>query len=153
MNAQLPAKLLYGLHPGFLVARELKKQAITLEALSSLLGEDLLLLREIIEAKSPMQSRLAGQFEQMFGWPPGLLMELQNHVTPSKTKDASAFLQQMRKALFWDTDIRLIDPEKHQNAIIIRVFTRGTEEEKKLTLEYYGDEQVKKVLRLLMINN
>ena len=80
-------------------------------------------------------------------------MELQGHAAQPAQKQASSFLGKMRKALFWDTDIRLIDPEKHRNAIIKRVFTRGTEEEKKLTWEYYGDDQVKKVLRTLMISN
>ena len=153
MNAQLPAKLLYGLHPGFLVAREIKKQALSLEVLSPALGEELQLLQEIIEAKRPMQLRLADKFEQLFGWPSGLLMELQGHVTQPAQKKASSFLGKMRKALFWDTDIRLIDPDKHRNAIITRVLMRGTEDEKKLIWQYYGDEQVKKVLRLLMINN
>ncbi len=79
-------------------------------------------------------------------------MEMQAKATKTKIFGEAPFLRKMRKALFWDTDIRLIDPEKHRKAIILRVFTKGNEQEKQLTLEYYGQERVKHILQSVTLN-
>ncbi len=74
-----------------------------------------------------------------------------SHKSNKEKNQQADFLKKIRKALFWDTDIRLIDPEKHDKAIIRRVFTRGNEAEKKLVADYYGQERVKYVLRTLTV--
>jgi len=44
----------------------------------------------------------------------------------------------LSKTLFWDTDISKIDPKKHKAYIIDRVLFRGTWEEFKIIINYYG---------------
>lgn len=50
---------------------------------------------------------------------------------------------QLRPSLFWDTDIKTVDLEKHKKSIIERTLMRGTKDEFDLVLKYYGWETVK----------
>jgi hypothetical protein len=52
----------------------------------------------------------------------------------------------LRPTLFWDTDVYTLDMSKHRNSIVIRVSTRGTFDEFKQILNYYGFDNCKKVL-------
>ena len=44
--------------------------------------------------------------------------------------------------LFWDTDPKEIDPEKHRRWIIERVVKRGNLEDFRLMMKYYTREQI-----------
>jgi hypothetical protein len=55
-------------------------------------------------------------------------------------------LEHYRKAVFWDTDIEMLDWEKNRQWIIRRVFEYGGEEEILETLRFYGKDVVKEVL-------
>lgn len=52
---------------------------------------------------------------------------------------------QLRQSLFWDSDIKTIDLQKHKKSIISRVLMRGTHEEFVELLKFYGKRTVKKV--------
>ena len=45
--------------------------------------------------------------------------------------------------LFWDSDPEAIDYERHARHVIERVVTRGTLEEWRAILKFYGQERVK----------
>lgn len=51
-----------------------------------------------------------------------------------------------RPELFWDTDIKTIDPEKHARYIIERVLDFGNDSEIKWLVHYYSENKIKKVL-------
>ncbi|WP_211345596.1 DUF6922 domain-containing protein [Paraflavitalea soli] len=55
-------------------------------------------------------------------------------------------LSMLRKALFWDTDIKQINWKKQYKAVIQRVFERGNKAEKEEITRYYGDVIVKAAL-------
>ena len=59
-------------------------------------------------------------------------------------KAAPPILSKLRKALFWDTDIKTIDWDRHKRAIIQRVFERGSEPEIEALIQFYGIEGVRK---------
>lgn len=42
---------------------------------------------------------------------------------------------QLRPSLFWDTDIKTVDLEKHKKSVIERTLMRGTKEEFDLVLQ------------------
>lgn len=46
--------------------------------------------------------------------------------------------------LFWDTDIKNIDWEKHSGYVIERVISLGTLNDWKQIIQYYGLERIKK---------
>ena len=51
----------------------------------------------------------------------------------------------LRPSLFWDTDITTVDLVKHKKAIVERVLLRGTHEEFKALIKYYGMDAVKQI--------
>jgi hypothetical protein len=52
----------------------------------------------------------------------------------------------LRPSLFWDTDVNTIDLEIHKSAIIQRVVLRGSFEEFKQIIAFYGKDQCKEIL-------
>lgn len=54
----------------------------------------------------------------------------------------SNFVHSLSRKLFWDTDINSIDPEKHASFIVERVLSRGSFEDFKATLAFYGKKHV-----------
>ena len=61
----------------------------------------------------------------------------------NKQEDSLARLQ-IPSSLFWDTDARHIDIECNARFIIERVITRGTLEDWKRLLSFYGNDRVRK---------
>ena len=53
----------------------------------------------------------------------------------------------LRRVLFWDTKMENIDWKKQKNAVIKRIFERGNEIEKNEIIRFYGQEQVKDILK------
>jgi hypothetical protein len=52
-------------------------------------------------------------------------------------------LPKLSKHLFWDYDIDRLDPDIDKKLILERVFSRGTENDEREALNYYGKEVVK----------
>ena len=50
-----------------------------------------------------------------------------------------------KQQLFWDVDLKEIDPVKHRDFIIERILERGDEDDFKWVLDFYGTEAIKKV--------
>ena len=53
----------------------------------------------------------------------------------------------LRPSLFWDTDINDMDQELYKVSIIERTTLRGTWEEFKAMVRFYGHEQVGQILK------
>ena len=56
------------------------------------------------------------------------------------------FLSKLSKYLFWDYNINLLDPGNDKNLILERVFSRGTENDEKEVLKYYGETFIKNTI-------
>jgi len=52
----------------------------------------------------------------------------------------------LRKKLFWDTDVKKLEPEMHGGQIVPRIFMRGEVEEMKEAMRFYGEQQIKEIL-------
>lgn len=52
----------------------------------------------------------------------------------------------LRPALFWDTDIRNIDLQKHKASVIERIVSRGRLEEFREMMSFYGREVVRRAV-------
>lgn len=52
----------------------------------------------------------------------------------------------LRPSLFWDTDVNAIDLEIHKSSIVQRIFLRGSFEEYKQAMAFYGKEQCKEIM-------
>ncbi len=61
------------------------------------------------------------------------------------TKEAD-ITKVFKKKYFWDTDLSSLDPEESRCLIIERVFSLGSVQDVKETINYYGKDEVVEVL-------
>jgi hypothetical protein len=63
-----------------------------------------------------------------------------------KQPNNSPDLSKLRQILFWDTKLDNINWGNQKKAVIIRIFERGNENEKKEISRFYGESTVNEVL-------
>lgn len=146
-------QLLKGIHPGFVLERELEKRHLRKGVFALSLHEYPQTLTAITKGKRGMNTSLALKIEEALGLEEGYFMILQVYydIEQEKKKQIKSRtdLPQLRPVLFWDTKINSIDWEKQKKAIIKRVFERGNEMEKKEIIRFYGAKTVDAILNLL----
>lgn len=143
-----------GIHPGFILERELQKRNFAKGQFAISLGEFPQTLTAITKGKRRMNTPLALKIEKSLALEEGYLMILQIYydIEQEKKKENKNFekdipnLKALRPILFWDTDIKKINWQKQKRAVIQRVFERGSEEEKKEIVSFYGEDIVKTIL-------
>jgi plasmid maintenance system antidote protein VapI len=149
-------EILKGIHPGFVLERELEKRHLRKGQFAISMGEFPQTLTAITKGKRRMNTPLAMKIEKLLGIEEGYFMVLQVYYDieqekqkENKQKNKNSLkpdLTKLRKVLFWDTDIQKIDWEKQKKAVIKRVFERGNEEEKKEITHFYGLDTVTTIL-------
>lgn len=146
-------QLLKGIHPGFVLERELEKRHLRKGVFALSLQEYPQTLTAITKGKRGMNTSLALKIEEALGFEEGYFMILQVYydIEQEKKKQIKSRtdLPQLRPVLFWDTKINTIDWEKQKKAIIKRVFERGNEMEKNEIIRFYGVQTVDEILSLL----
>ncbi len=142
--------ILKGIHPGFVLERELEKRQLRKGNFALQIQEYPQTLSTITKGKRDMNIGLALKIEHMLGIEEGFFMILQVYydIEQEKKKQNSSHpnLSIIRSILFWDTKMEKIDWQKQKKAIIKRVFERGNEMEKKEITRFYGNETISKVL-------
>lgn len=138
---------LKGIHPGKIVERELRNRNIAKNHFASLIGEYPQTLSAITRGARNMNTPLALRIEAALGLEEGFLMILQIYYDIAQEKKRRAEknkpdLSLFRPALFWDTDLNRIDWYQQQAAVIDRVFSRGTVDEKAAIRKFYGDDLI-----------
>lgn len=131
-----------GIHPGIVLDRLLRKEAISKRPFAISIGEHPQTLNAITKGKRRMNIPFSLKAESKLGLPEGTLSLLQTYFEieqekKSQLKNTPDF-NIIRKVIFWDTDIEKLDWVKHQNAVIQRVMERGNEEEKKEIIRFYN---------------
>jgi plasmid maintenance system antidote protein VapI len=148
MNSYL--KKYKGIHPGFILEREFRKRSLHKRPFALSIGEHPQTLNAITKGKRKLNTPLALKIEAKLGLEEGTLAILQTYFDINEEKhkkgDNSPNLSLIRKSLFWDTDIAMIDWDKHYMAVIRRIFERGNEIEKQELLHFYGSEKIKTAL-------
>jgi len=143
--------IIKGVHPGFILERELKKRKIAKGRFAISLDEYPQTLVSITKGKRNMNTALALKIEKALNLEEGYLMVLQTYFEIEKEKKKQNTkhpdFSKIRKILFWDTSFDKIDWEKHKRSIIKRVFQRGNEEEKSEIKKFYGQELIDLVLK------
>ena len=142
--------IIKGVHPGFLLERELKKRKLGKGRFAISLNEFPQTLVSITKGNRRMNTALALKIEHALGMEEGYLMMLQvyHDINDIKRRQHTAKpdLAKLRPVLFWDTNIESIDWKKQKQAVIKRVFERGNEQEKKEIIRFYGRETVNDLL-------
>jgi plasmid maintenance system antidote protein VapI len=143
-----------GIHPGFVLERELEKRQLPKGQFALSLGEFPQTLTAITKGKRKMNTSLALKIEHSLGIEEGYFMVLQVYYDIAQEKDKQNKIQQktapnielLRPILFWDTDIKKIDWQKQKRAIIQRIFERGNDIEKEEITRFYGSETINSIL-------
>lgn len=140
-----------GIHPGAVIDRELKRRNLSQRSFAISLPEHPQSFNAIIKGKRKLNTGLALKIEHAFGLEEGALLMLQMFydINEEKRKEPSELhpdFSILRKGLFWDTDIHSIDWDKHEKAVIRRVFERGNASEKQEIIRFYGLDKVKAIV-------
>jgi plasmid maintenance system antidote protein VapI len=144
--------ILKGIHPGFVLERELKKRQLRKCNFALQIQEYPQTLTTITKGKRDMNIALALKIEHTLGIEEGYFMILQVYYDIEKQKkkqDCShPDLSIIRPILFWDTKIEKINWQKQKKAIIKRIFERGNEKEKNEITRFYGIDTVSQILNI-----
>jgi plasmid maintenance system antidote protein VapI len=150
MNKQL--SIIKGIHPGFILERELKQRHLPKGRFALALQEFPQTLVSITKGKRKMNTALALKIEKALGLEEGYFMILQVFfdIEQEKKKQETDHpdFTKLRPVLFWDTKMELINWKKQKTAVIKRVFERGNESEKKEITRFYGKEAIHKILKI-----
>ena len=140
-----------GIHPGIILARELKKRGIAQRPFALSIGEHPQTINAITKAKRNLPTSIALKIEEKFGLEEGTLALLQTYFDiqseKSKIKPITPNLSIIRKSVFWDTDISQIDWDKQKYAVIRRIMERGNALEIKEIKQFYGAALITEVLK------
>jgi plasmid maintenance system antidote protein VapI len=144
-----------GIHPGFVIDRELKRRGIKQRPFALLLSEHPQTFNAITKGKRNLTTRLALKIEKELQIEEGTLVLLQAHYDIRKAKEVDCWsvpdLTIIRKALFWDTDVEHLDWAKNYRAVIQRVFERGDDAEKNEIIRFYGMDKIEQARSSLNI--
>lgn len=144
--------IIKGIHPGFILERELKLRHLHKGPFAISLKEYPQTLVSITKGKRKMNTNLALKIEEALGIEEGFFMTLQifYDIKEIKRKQSKLHpdLTKLRQILFWDTKMEYIDWEGQKNAIIKRIFERGNESEKEEIIKFYGKEYVNRTMKI-----
>lgn len=139
-----------GIHPGFILERELKNRNLPKGRFALKLQEFPQTIVSITKGKRKMNTSLALKIEHELDIQEGYFMTLQifYDIQELKRKKNSILpnLTKLRSVLFWDTDIHKIDWDKQKSAAIKRIFERGNNSEKEEITRFYGSDIVAEIL-------
>ena len=142
-----------GIHPGFVIERELKKRAIKQRPFALSLEEHPQTFNAITKGKRNLTTALALKIEKELEIAEGTLVLLQAYyeirIVKETNKQNTPDLSKIRKVLFWDTDINRVDWDRQFKAVIQRVYERGNDAEKEEITRFYGIERVELALGAL----
>lgn len=137
-----------GIHPGAILKRELKKRQLKSIELAKSIDEYPQTINAITNERRGINPKLSIKLGYYFGISIDYFMLLQaafevyQQVLVQHPPKVS-FLQKIRTAIFWDTDVTKVDVEKHKRAIIQRILERGNKAEIKALIDFYGLDLIK----------
>ncbi len=146
-----PLDKIKGIHPGLILERLLKNALINQRQFAISVGEHPQTLSAIIKGKRRMNIELSLKIEEKLNLDEGYLMSLQVFYDIKQSKidvNYKPDLSVMRPVTFWDTTIDKIDWKQMKIGVIKRVFSRGTDLEKKEIYRFYGKKEVERVKKI-----
>jgi antitoxin HigA-1 len=150
MKYQIAA--LKGIHPGFVLERELKQRQIRKGQFAIALNEFPQTLVAITKGKRRMNTLLAMKIEHVLKIEEGYFMTLQVFYDIEEEKRRQNIerpdLGKLRPVLFWDTKVEKIDWQKQKTTVIKRVLERGNAMEKKEIIRFYGKDSVNELMNV-----
>lgn len=141
--------ILKGIHPGLVLERKINERHLQKGQLALAIREYPQTISSITKGKRDMNTSLALKLEKELGLEEGYFMILQVYYDIAQEKKRLANtpnLSKLRRALFWDTRMDMIDWDSHSSYVIRRVFEKGNEKEQTEITRFYGAEKIQEVL-------
>jgi addiction module HigA family antidote len=141
-----------GVHPGYILERELRELRMTKKAFAASIGEYEQVIGEVTKRRRRINPILSLKIDKALNTPQqGYFMLLQTHYDLTQAekelnKDIHPELFKFRKILFWDTDFDQIDWIKNKRFIIKRIYNRGNKLEIEELTRFYGKEEVERII-------
>lgn len=141
-----------GIHPGFIIKREIMNRGIKNKELASRLNEHAQTISSILKGKRSINPKLSIKLGHLFSVESDYFMILQacydvRKETAELQDKRIPNLNNIRRVLFWDTDYDKINWIENRRPIIRRIFERGDEKEIKEILDFYGIDIVQEELK------
>ncbi len=135
--------IIKGIHPGKFIERELKKKSITQRTLADDTNIPYQTINAIIGGKRNLTTEQALKMDKILGYEEGFFAILQTHYDIKRAKEkefANLYTEapHIRKSLFWDADFNKINWGRYKEAVIKRVFERGSEDEINEITRFYN---------------
>lgn len=136
-------EIIKGIHPGKFIERELKKKKLTQRSLAEETAIPFQTINAIIAGRRNLTIEQALKIDQALGFEEGFFAILQTHydIKLCKNKELTNLYTEaphIRKSLFWDVDFTKINWGKYKDAVIKRVFERGSKDEIEEITRYYN---------------
>ena|SRR5690554_709487 len=137
-----------GIHPGTLLRWELDNQNMKGSELADAIGEHKQTISAILNKRRDINPGLSIKLSKVFKTEKDYFMLLQASydvkvLAESEIKETPN-INNIRKALFWDTDFDKIDWNKNKKAVIKRVLERGNKTEIEEIISFYGSRTISK---------
>ncbi|MEA3461730.1 MAG: plasmid maintenance system antidote protein [Bacteroidota bacterium] len=144
--------IIKGIHPGIILARELKKRELSKRSFALSINEYPQLLGDITKGKRRINPSLSIRIGKALGLDESFFSVLQAYydIKHEKKKHSDFIhpdIKKFRPVVFWDTDIRTIDWEKNKPGVVRRIFERGNGQEINEIIRFYGRKEIIAVLK------
>lgn len=135
--------LIKGIHPGKFIERELNKRDLTQRALAKKTAIPFQTINAIVAGRRNLTTTQALKIDQALGYQEGFFAILQTHYEIKQHREkefANLYTEapHIRKSLFWDVDFSKINWGKYKEAVVKRVFERGSKDEIEEITRYYN---------------
>lgn len=140
-----------GVHPGDILRRELKIRDIKGSQLADYIDEHKQTISAILNKRRDINPKLSIKLGKQFNVDEDYFMLLQASYDVKNTSQAeiqnSPNMNNLRKVIFWDTNIDKIDWEKNKKAVIKRILERGNKTEINEIISFYGKKTITDVVK------
>lgn len=140
-----------GVHPGAILRRALKIQGLKGSELARCIDEHKQTISAILNKRRDINPKLSIKLSKQFNVDDDYFMLLQSSYDVKKAAESeinrTPNLKNIRKALFWDTNIDEINWEKNKKAVIKRILERGNKSEINEIISFYGKETISQVVK------
>ena len=141
-----------GVHPGYILERELRELRMTKKAFATSIGEYEQVIGEVTKRRRRINPSLSLKIDKVLDTPQqGYFMLLQTYYDLTQAekefnKNISPDISKFRKILFWDTNFDQIDWIKNKKFIIKRIYNRGNKKEIEELIRFYGKNVVEPII-------
>jgi addiction module HigA family antidote len=139
-----------GIHPGTLLRWELDNRNLKASELACYIGEHKQTISAILNKRRAINPSLSIKLSKVFKTEKDYFMLLQASydvkIAESEIKETPN-INNIRRALFWDTDFNKIDWTKNRKAIIKRILERGNKTEINEIISFYGKKTISKEIK------